>query len=217
MTPTASVETPLRSRILEAAFSTFVEHGYAQASTLEIASRARVSKRELYAIVGNKQQMLVACITERASRIQLPPDVPALRDRAQLAEVLAAFGARVLREVSAPTVVAVFRLAIAEAERAPEIAVALDSIGRAAARAALASILAQAGSAGLLSGDPAEVAARFTALLWGDLMLNLLLRVTDPHPRDLEQRAHDAADAVLQLYPAPEARAAPKRAARRRS
>ena len=53
-------ETAVRERILEAAFAAFMESGYATTSTLEIATRARVSKRELYALVGNKQEMLIA-------------------------------------------------------------------------------------------------------------------------------------------------------------
>jgi AcrR family transcriptional regulator len=61
-------ETALRKRILEAAFAAFMKSGYASTSTLEIATHARVSKRELYAIVGNKQEMLIACISERAKR-----------------------------------------------------------------------------------------------------------------------------------------------------
>ncbi len=55
-------ETAVRARILEAAFAAFTRNGYAATSTLEIATRARVSKRELYAAVGNKQEMLIACI-----------------------------------------------------------------------------------------------------------------------------------------------------------
>jgi len=35
----------------------FMELGYHQASTLKIATRAQVSKRELYAAFGNKQAM----------------------------------------------------------------------------------------------------------------------------------------------------------------
>src|SRR5215467_1644006 len=57
-------ETAVRERILEAAFAAFMKRGYAAASMLEIATRARVSKRELYTIVGNKQEMLIACISE---------------------------------------------------------------------------------------------------------------------------------------------------------
>src|SRR5579885_3200760 len=52
----------VRARILTAAFEAFQERGYGATSTLEIATRARVSKRELYALVGNKQQILIAAI-----------------------------------------------------------------------------------------------------------------------------------------------------------
>src|SRR5882672_8544294 len=125
----AADETPARERILDAAFSAFMEGGFAETSTLEIATRARVSKRELYALVGSKQEILVACIGERAKRLQVPADLPEARDRESLALALTAFGAQLLREVSDPTVIAVFRLAIAEAMRAPEVAWALDSVG----------------------------------------------------------------------------------------
>ena len=125
-----------RARILSAAFEAFMERGYAATSTLEIATRARVSKRELYALVGNKQKMLITAIGERAKRLQAPANMPTLRDRATLAQVLTAFGIQTVREVSDPDVVAVFRLAIAEAVQAPEVARTLDSVGREACRAA---------------------------------------------------------------------------------
>src|SRR6201982_4298364 len=85
-------EAPVRQRILEAAFAAFMKSGYAMASTLEIAKRARVSKRELYALVGNKQEMLIACISERAKRLEAPPDLPVPSERKTLARVLASFG-----------------------------------------------------------------------------------------------------------------------------
>src|SRR5690349_23905049 len=82
-------EAAVRERILDAAFAAFMKSGYAMTSTLEIATRARVSKRELYALVGNKQEMLVACISERAKRLVVPADLPVLRDRDTLEQVLA--------------------------------------------------------------------------------------------------------------------------------
>src|SRR5215472_8789498 len=90
-------ETGVRDRILEAAFAAFMESGYATTSMLEIATRARVSKRELYALVGNKQEMLIACTRERAKRLQVPAERPAPRDRETLAKVLAFFGAQHVR------------------------------------------------------------------------------------------------------------------------
>ena len=197
-------ETQVRERILEAAFVAFVKSGYATTSTLEIATRARVSKRELYALVGNKQEMLIACISERAKRFAVPADLPVLRDRETLEQVLASFGTKLVREISDPTVIAVFRLAIGEAGQASEVARALNSIGREASRAALRKIMARAQTSGLLAGRPAELAQQFAGLLWGDLMVSLLLGVAErPNPREIAGRARDAAAAFLQLHPQP--------------
>src|SRR6516165_10341109 len=199
-----SDETAVRKRILEAAFAAFTKSGYAAASTLEIATRARVSKRELYALVGNKQRMLIACIRERAKRFDVPADLPVLRDRETLAQVLASFGTKVVREASDPTVIAVFRLAISEVTHAPEVARALDSIARETSRAAVRKIMAGAQASGLLTGRPAELAKQFAGLLWGDLMVSLLLGVAErPNPREIAGRARDATAAFLQLHPRP--------------
>jgi AcrR family transcriptional regulator len=197
-------ETAVRERILEAAFTAFTQHGFAATSTLEIATRARVSKRELYALVGNKQDMLIACITERAQRLRLPADLPVLRDRATLEQVLVAFGSQLVREITDPTVIGAFRLAIAEAVYAPEVARALDSIGRESARASLRNIISQAQASGLLDGRPTELADQFGRLLVGDLMVSLLLGVAGrPSARDIAARARHAAADFLQLHPSP--------------
>ena len=195
-------ETRVRERILEAAFKAFMKSGYGATSTLEIATSAHVSKRELYALVGNKQEMLIACIGKRAKRLDAPADLPVLRDRETLAKVLASFGTKLVREVSDPTVIAVFRLAISEVVQAPEVARALDSTGREASRAALRKIMARAQASGLLTGRPAELAGQFAGLLWRDLMVSLLLGVAKrPNPREVARRARDAAGAFLQLHP----------------
>jgi len=194
----------VRQRILTAAFEAFRARGYAATSTLDIATRARVSKRELYALVGNKQKMLITAIGERAKRLQAPANMPTLRDRATLAQVLTAFGIQTVREVSDPDVVAVFRLAIAEAVQAPEVARTLDSVGREASRAALRQIMSESRAAGLIAGRPADLAEQFAGLLWRDLMINLLLGVAQrPNPGAIEARAHEATEAFLRLHPRP--------------
>jgi AcrR family transcriptional regulator len=200
MTKASREESGVRERILDAAFAAFMKSGYAASSTLEIATRARVSKRELYALVGNKQEMLIACISARASRFQVPADLPVPHDRETLAQALVSFGTRLVREITDPTVIAVFRLAIAEAVHAPEVAHALDSIGREASRAALRQIMARAQASGLLNGPPAELAEQFGGLLWGNLMIGLLLGVAArPNSREVAARARDATAAFLLL------------------
>jgi AcrR family transcriptional regulator len=205
-------ETAVRTRILDAAFAAFTKSGYAATSTLEIATHARVSKRELYALVGNKQEMLIACISGRASRLQVPADFPVPHDREALAHVLASFGTLLVREITDPTVIAVFRLAIAEAVHAPEVAQALDSVGRETSRAALRQIMARAQACGLLLGRPAELAEQFSGLLWGNLLVSLLLGVAKvPNSREVEARARDATAAFLQLHPLPSFATMPRR------
>jgi AcrR family transcriptional regulator len=206
-TPTADpagTDDDKRERILQVAMETFLAHGFSAATTLEIATRARVSKRELYALVGNKREMLVACITRRARQLHVPADMPVVHDRDSLQQVLASFGTQLLREVSDPAVIAVFRLAIAEAANAPEVAQALDSIGREAGRAALRQIMDRAARSGLLEGRASRLAEQFGGLLWCDLMVSLLLGVADrPGLRELGARARDAAAAFLRLHPMP--------------
>jgi len=198
-----ATESPARERILCAALAAFIERGYAETSTLEIATRARVSKRELYAHFSSKSAMLTTAIAGRAAQMRPPPELPEPSSRDALAALLVEFGKILLREVSHPHVTAVFRLAISEAARSPEVARALHTAGREANRAALAGVVANAQAAGLLgAGDPAELAQQFQALLWGDLMVVLLLRVAEPpSTQEIERRARRAAAAFLELHP----------------
>jgi AcrR family transcriptional regulator len=193
------------SRILGAAFEAFAEEGYAGASTLDIATRAKISKRDLYANFGSKHEVLVACIKSRADRMRVSPDLPIPGNRQMLASTLNAFATNLVLEVSHPSVIATFRLAIAEATRSPEIAQALDSAGRDATRRALAELLANARSAGLIGpADPMEIAMQYLGLVWEGLMMGLLLGVDpSPDPAEAERRAARATAAFMQLYPDP--------------
>ncbi len=153
---------------------------------------------------ADKQEMLIACISARARRLQVPADLPVPHDRETLGRDLASFGGQLVREITDPAVIAVFRLAIAEAVQAPEVAQALDSVGRETSRAALRQIMAGALKSGLLIGDPAELAEQFGGLLWGNLMVSLLLGVANrPNSGEFAARARDATAAFLQLHPAP--------------
>jgi AcrR family transcriptional regulator len=197
-------DAAVRERILDAAFAAFMDRGYAATSTLEIATRARVSKRELYALVGNKQEMLVACISDRAKRLQVPAALPVPNDREALSKLLTSFGMQILREITDPAVVGVFRLAIAEALHAPEVGETLDSRGRETIRAALRQIMTRARASALLEGSAAELAEQFGTLLWGNLMVGLLLGVEErPNAREVAARARRATETFLRLHPPP--------------
>lgn len=178
-----------------------MENGYGNTTMLEIATRAKVYKRDLYASFSNKQAVLLACIANRAARMRLPPDLPAARNCKMLAATLMALGQTILREVCDPAVTAIYRLAVAEAERSPEAAETLNA-RRSANRGAIADFLAGAQADGILGpGEPQQMMEQFFALLWGDLMLNRLLgAVGVPKPAEIDRRARSATDAFLRLY-----------------
>jgi AcrR family transcriptional regulator len=197
-----SSDIPARDRILQAAGELFTHHGFANVTMLEVATRARVSKRELYALVGNKDELLAACVAARGSRMRLPEGYPAPKDREALRAALHAYGATLLRELTEPGVVAMFRLGIAEAKRSPAVAQSIQERGRGPARDALAEILRAAKAAHLLADpDIARMTSHFNALLWGDLMVWLLLGLEKaPAPKEIERRAAEATDLFLALH-----------------
>jgi AcrR family transcriptional regulator len=199
----ATAEEDQGTRILDAAWSVFMEIGYEGASTAEIARRARVSKRDLYARFGSKQGIIAALVGTRVARMQAPLRQSDCGTRDELTATLRGFGATLLREVSRPGVLALYRLAISEAGRDSGVAAVLDHAGRSTNRAALARLLAAAQRRRLLgTGKPDVMAARFLALLWEDLLPRLLLGVaTAPTAEGAARRARDATDALLQLYP----------------
>ena len=134
-------EATLRDRIMHAAFSLFMERGYAATSTLAIATRAKVSKRDIYALFPHKQDILVVAIAERARRMRQPLRTAGRAHAAALVRTLAAHGAAVLRELTSPEVAAVYRLAIAESGQSRELAEAIEEHGRRPNEAMLGAFL----------------------------------------------------------------------------
>ena len=193
----------VRQRVLGAAFSSFLEKGYARTSMLDVANRARISKRDLYAMCAGKPAMLRELVSERARRMRLPLDLPAVSDRKQLVAALTAFGVAIMQGICSRPVLVLQRLAIAVAEDEPDVAQTFDGAGRKVNRAALRRFLAQAQDRKVLGpGDPAAMVEDFFALLWGDLLVELLLGVaTPPSERELKQKARRATAKFLKLYP----------------
>jgi AcrR family transcriptional regulator len=195
---------PRRRAILAAAVGVLMEKGYARASTLEIATRARVSKRELYAEFGSKRGILEALIATSAGDMQVPLMPTEIGDRHALASALTAYGIAALTRLSNPYVLAIYRLAIAEAPANTELGSILDASGRQPNRRVLVEILRRGQAAGFLGGGEAgRIALEFFSVLTGDLMVRLLLGVAEPPDTgEIKARAERATQAMLALYPA---------------
>lgn len=180
-----------------------MERGYAAASTQEIARRARVSKRELYAHFGNKSGILEALVTATAERMQVPlAAAGTMADRAALRAALIDYGVSALTELVRPHVLAIHRLAAAEAGRsANSVGKILDRAGREPNRRALVALMTRAREAGLLNGEPQTMSQQFFNLAAGDTLVRLMLgAIPPPKAAQIRRRAEAAADAILKLY-----------------
>jgi AcrR family transcriptional regulator len=192
-----------RDRIIDAAFAAFIQFGYEGTNTNEIARLARVSKRDLYAHFPSKRAMLERCITERVEWMRPPLDLPVPDSAEALREMLVRFGMILLRGLSQPEVLATHRLAILNAETAPDVAQTLDQFGRIGTLDGLMGLLRPVRERGLLTGaETQEMAEVFLAILMrGGILLRMVMRVAEP-PAEAEarSRAELAADSLWRLY-----------------
>ena len=137
-----------------------MEQGYARASTLEIATRARVSKRELYAEFGSKRGILEALIATSAAHMQVPLEPAEIGDRHALAPRPHRLRHHRPHDAHHPRVLAIYRLAIAEAAGSAELGKILDQSGREPNRHALVDMMRRAQTAGFIgAGDPDRMSA----------------------------------------------------------
>jgi AcrR family transcriptional regulator len=193
----------IRERVLISAFTLFREHGFSSTSMLDIVTRARVSKRDLYALFKNKHAVLAACISEHAQQMRRPLDganpLPQTRDA--LAALLVEFGVAILQTLCHPDALTVFRLAIAESDRVPEIGRTLEGSGREANQKVLIELIKKGQACRLIiPGDPAVLASHYVAVLGADLLIRLLMRVREaPTEREIEARARAATEILLPL------------------
>lgn len=190
-----------RQAILSAAGAVFFERGFEAATTLEIASRARTSKRALYELFGSKEQLLDALIRESSQQMQAPLELASPDSREALLETLRQFGHRFLEQLFHPRRTAMYRLAIAEAFRSGKVAIELEAAGRQPVVEAMTRFLAQAARNRLVRAEDIELlAAAFFGILVGPQQTQLLLGLekTVP-PQAIRHRVELAVEAVRRL------------------
>jgi AefR-like transcriptional repressor, C-terminal domain len=104
-----------------------------------------------------------------------------------------------METVCDPDVLTVYRLAIAESDRVPEIAQTLDSSGRKANQKALTELIRKAQARGLVpADDPTVLAVRYVSVLGGELLIRLLMRVREaPTEREIALRARAATETLI--------------------
>jgi AcrR family transcriptional regulator len=193
--------TPRRETILAAAASVFFERGFEAATTLEIARRARTSKRALYELFGSKDLLLSALIRESSQKMQAPLGLASADSEGALLTALRQFGQRFLEQLFHPHRTAMYRLAIAEAFRSGKVANELNVAGRQPVVDGLTRYLEQAARTGLVRTQDVELlTAAFLGILVGGMHTRLLLGLEKAVPtKTISQRVEQAVEVVRRL------------------
>jgi TetR/AcrR family transcriptional regulator, mexJK operon transcriptional repressor len=188
------------ARILAAAAEVFLERGFEETSTAEIARRAKVSKRELYSNFRDKRDMLGAVITQLQSNIQAQADV-SWSSRDDLRKVLIDAGTGILTFINSERFGKLFRIVAAESFRDPVLARKFYTLGPGAGRDRTASFLRRHMKAGnLRKVDPFRAADDFLDLVISALHLTaVVLGQNDATPQPRKHVGH-AVDLFLRYY-----------------
>jgi AcrR family transcriptional regulator len=150
-----------------------------------VARAAGVSKATLYAHFASKDELFASIVGEACERNRLVDDnFP--DDVADIEAALTAIGGRLLRFLLQPQVLAIYRIAVAESVRFPELGRAFWAAGPNVFRERFAKWLAVQSAAGRLSvGDAHAASDQFGALLRANVFMRATLGLP-PGPSEEE-------------------------------
>jgi AcrR family transcriptional regulator len=186
-----------REALLRAAAEVFFEQGYAATSIDAIIERAGGSKRNIYDTFKNKEGLFAAIVTQNADRILSPLVIEEIEGR-DLRETLTAFGRQLMEAYMSPSLLGVYRIAIAEANRFPDLVKAFYERGPGRATERLAEILEEAGQRGeVRAGDYPRMADQFVGMIRDNLHLQVVLGLRPP-PSTAEAR--DAVRSTVDIF-----------------
>jgi AcrR family transcriptional regulator len=186
-----------REALLRAAAEVFFEQGYAATSIDAIIERAGGSKRNIYNTFKNKEGLFSAIVTQNADRILSSLLIDGIEGR-DLQETLTAFGRQLLEAYMSPSLLGVYRIAIAEANRFPDLARAFYERGPGRATARLAEILEEAGKQGeVRTGDYSRMADQFVGMIRDNFHLQVALGLRPPPSAEEAREAVNSAVGIF--------------------
>ena len=165
-----------RERLIAAAEHVFVEMGYGAANMDDIARRAAMSKKTIYQIFETKQELFAAVIESRRDALAAIIGGEAVDDAQRPEDVLRQFLRQIARFILAPRQAALYRLAVSESQRAPELANAFYREGSTKVCSPLTEWLAMQHERGILHvPDPTTAAKMLFHMAVAELQMRLLI------------------------------------------
>jgi AcrR family transcriptional regulator len=158
-----------------------------------------MSKKTLYRFFETKESLFAAVVAARRATLDATIDATECTDVEKTEAALRRFMGSIARFVLAPRQAALYRLVIAESQRAPELAHAFYNEGPCKARAPLVDTLQSLNSAGTLQVDDPESAARMLfSMVIADLQMCLFVgEIGPPSNSQIEQSVNRAVDLFL--------------------
>jgi AcrR family transcriptional regulator len=190
-----------RRRIVEAAQASFLSAGYEQTSMDKVAAAAGVSKQTVYAHFGAKEALFMAMTDAMigAAVAAQKAAVPEPGPETAVADWLLSHARSQLGTATNRPLMQLRRIAIAEAERFPQVGAAVYEAGPARAIARLARIFAAWHAAGRLRApDAGRAAATFNWLIMGGPTSEAMLLGETVVKNDREAAAH--ADECVRVF-----------------
>jgi len=183
-------EATRRERLVAAAEHVFVDEGYGAASMDDIARRAGMSKKTIYQVFETKHDLFAAVIEPRKAELAAMIEGEGAGATRPPDEVLRGFLRRIAGFVLAPRQAALYRLAVAESQRAPELANAFYCEGSTQACSPLTQWLALQHERGVLDiPDPASAAKMLFHMAIAELQMRLLIgECREPDERAIDER-----------------------------
>lgn len=209
--PDPGLSDPRDEEILRAAFALFTEKGFHGTTMLDVASRARASKTTLYARFESKEALFEALIAWGTRQGTDALDAIVNDQALDPVAALHLFAVRVLFQMMQPEKLALFRIAVAEGGRLPEVDKIFSSFTRDHGMRLLAKRLVERGL--IEVGDPEEYGHSFIGLLQGELFTRALLGATPPpSTREIESHARRAMARLIHAFAPPQNRRRHKQA-----
>lgn len=193
-----------REAIVDVAYRSFMEQGYAATSMSAIAAELGGSKATLWNYFPSKE-LLFAAVMDRGVETFQTNIARELNGQGDLEEILGRFARAFLRKITAPDGIKLYRMIVAEAGRFPELGRIFQERAVGRTRAVLAGYLAGVMASGKLrAGDPLNAAYQLLGLCTiGTQQQMLFGQIEQALPETIELEGRAAVTLFLRAY-APE-------------
>lgn len=200
--PISGAQIAKRAQVLAGARQVFGELGFERASVDLIAARAGVSKATIYSHFGDKKSLFVAAVVAECEELRsgLAPCLE--RPAGDVEEGLARLGERIMTIFLTPAIGRLYRQAMAETARLPEIGRMVFERGTSAVLDSVALHLERWREKGdLRIADVRAAAIDFFALCQGDLTPRSRLGVLEyPVEAKIRETVRRAARTFVRAY-----------------